>query len=366
MSWAIWITGVPGSGKSTLARAAVAKLHALGVPVRELELDEIRKTLTPSPTYSDAERDIVYRALAFIAAMLAEAGAPVIIDATAHRRVWRDLARREIPRFAEVQLICPVDVARDRERTRQPGHAPRDIYARAGRPGATVPGVDVPYEPALSPELVVDTGQEGMATSADRIVELARRLAGGSLSSSAETTTAWAVWITGRPGSGKTTLTTRVAETLAFRGLTVKVLDRGSLHRFLLHEAGASEREQEIVHRALTCAAKVLAEVGMAVIVDATAPRRAWRDVARELISRFAEVQLLCPVDVCIEREQAARWRGQGARALDAAPDICIEYEESLRPDLVLHTSAHDEWSMAEQVVFVINRLRRTAPPGPQ
>src|SRR5262249_55103422 len=92
VSWAIWITGVPGSGKSTLARAAVAKLHALGVPVRELELDEIRKTLTPSPTYSDAERDIVYRALAFIAAMLAEAGAPVIIDATAHRRVWRDLA----------------------------------------------------------------------------------------------------------------------------------------------------------------------------------------------------------------------------------------------------------------------------------
>jgi tetratricopeptide (TPR) repeat protein len=99
----------------------------------------------------------VYRALVFIAAMLTEAGTPVIIDATAHRRLWRDLARREIPRFAEVQLIGPVDLARDRERIREPGDAPRGICACAGQPGATVPGVDVPYEPALSPELVINT-----------------------------------------------------------------------------------------------------------------------------------------------------------------------------------------------------------------
>jgi adenylylsulfate kinase len=366
VSWAIWITGVPGSGKSTLARAAAAKLRGVGVPVRQLELDEVRKTLTPSPSYSESEREIVYRALVFIATMLTEAGTPVIIDATAHRRAWRDLARREIPRFAEVQLICPLDLASDRERTRQPGHAPRDIYARAGRPGATVPGVDVPYEPASSPELVIDTAQDGLETSADRIVELARGLAVGSFSNRAETTMAWAIWITGRPGSGKTTLAARVAEALECRGLCVKVLGRDALHRFLLHDAGASEREQEIAHRALSCAAKLLAEAGVAVIVDATAPRRAWRDTARGLISRFAEVQLLCPVDICIERERAARWQGGTARALDTAPDICIEYEESLRPDLALHTSGHDAWSLVEQILFVINRLQRATPQGPE
>ena len=47
MNWAIWITGIPGSGKSTLARAAGEELRARGYPARILELDQIRKTLTP-------------------------------------------------------------------------------------------------------------------------------------------------------------------------------------------------------------------------------------------------------------------------------------------------------------------------------
>src|SRR5262245_3006777 len=104
MSWAIWVTGLPGSGKSHLARATAAELQATGEPVVVLELDEIRKVITPSPTYSDTEREVVYRALVHMAAAVTESGTPVIIDATAHRREWRELARRLIPHFAEVQL----------------------------------------------------------------------------------------------------------------------------------------------------------------------------------------------------------------------------------------------------------------------
>jgi adenylylsulfate kinase len=63
VSSAIWITGPPASGKSLLARAAAAELGAEGRAVVVLELDEIRKVVTPSPTYTDTERDVVYRAL---------------------------------------------------------------------------------------------------------------------------------------------------------------------------------------------------------------------------------------------------------------------------------------------------------------
>jgi adenylylsulfate kinase len=177
VSWAIWITGLPGSGKSVLARATADRLRALGVPVKVLELDQVRKIITPTPQYTDAERDIVYRALGHMAVLLTEAGVPVLIDATAHRRVWRDIVRAAIPRFAEVQLVCPLDVCQARERSRTESHAPRDIYARAGRPGAMVPGVDVSYEPALAPELVVDTVAEAVPDAVARIVALARSLA---------------------------------------------------------------------------------------------------------------------------------------------------------------------------------------------
>src|SRR5262249_25639948 len=104
MSWAIWISSPPGRGKSGLAREAAAQLEAAGPPVVVLELDEVRKVVTPAATDSDVERDVVYRALVYMAAALTESGTPVIIDATAHRREWRELARRRIPRCAEVDM----------------------------------------------------------------------------------------------------------------------------------------------------------------------------------------------------------------------------------------------------------------------
>jgi protein-L-isoaspartate(D-aspartate) O-methyltransferase len=175
MSWAIWITGLPGSGKSAIARAAAAELHSRGQDVAVLELDEIRRVITPAPTYSDAEREAVYRALVHIGATLVDAGIPVIFDATAHRRAWRDLARATLRCFAEVQLVCPLAVCQAREATRPRGAAPPGIYAGAMRPGARVPGVNVEYEPALAPELEVDTAVHGVAEAAAVVAAFVER-----------------------------------------------------------------------------------------------------------------------------------------------------------------------------------------------
>jgi protein-L-isoaspartate(D-aspartate) O-methyltransferase len=169
-SWAIWITGLPGSGKSVIARAVSAELRSRGIDVVVLELDQVRKTLTPTPTYSDAEREAVYRALVYVGATLVDAGSPVIFDATAHRRAWRDLARAALPTFAEIQLLCSLDVCRQREAGRAPGAAPPGIYSRATQPGARVPGVNVDYELARSPELSIDTTLNSVEDAAATIV----------------------------------------------------------------------------------------------------------------------------------------------------------------------------------------------------
>jgi adenylylsulfate kinase len=360
VSWAIWITGRPGSGKSTLARAVAAQLADAGEPVALLELDAMRAVVTPHATYTDVEREIVYRTLVFAAASLTAAGVPLIIDATAHRRAWRELARAAIPRFAEVQLDCTREVAEARERTRATGAAPHGVYAAAAAHGATVPGVNVPYERAESPELTVDTGREDVPSAAARIAALARTL---GPSGRAPVAPGGAVlWLTGPPGSGKTTLATRLATRLTAEGAAVTVLEWAALRAVALAVPWAGEREEEIGHRALAYTAKLLADAGLVVVVDATAPRRAWRALARQLVGVFAEVQLVCRADVCLDRERAVRW-GPHAGVIAAAPDLAIEYEYSLDPDLLLDTQTRSEWTAAEDLLGFARRLLARPTP---
>lgn len=151
----LWITGLPGSGKSTIADAIKA-LHPDFVILR---MDELRKCVTPEPAYSEAEREIVYRSLVYLAKKITELGHNVIIDATGNMRRWRELAREQIPRYAEIYLKCPIEECINRERKRQETHgAPRDIYTK-GEKGWPVPGMNVPYEEPLNPEIIIDTEQ---------------------------------------------------------------------------------------------------------------------------------------------------------------------------------------------------------------
>jgi adenylylsulfate kinase-like enzyme len=195
----------------------------------------------------------------------------VIIDATGHRRAWRDLARQLIPRFAEVQLVCPLDVCRKRQLAA--GHTPLGIDAGAGGLGAIVPGVDVPYEPALRPELAIDTRLEDTGRSVGRIVALTKAL-GTTLQHRGEAPAGWAIWITGLPGSGKTTLAWTAAESLAARAMLVRVLEFAEVRRIILEDGPETETTREIVHRVLAYTAKLLADSGVPVIGrDGPSPR---------------------------------------------------------------------------------------------
>lgn len=165
---AIWITGLPGSGKSTLAQAVLNEDSR----IRLLRMDDLRRIVTPNPSYSDSERELVYRALVYTAVALTSAGHDVLLDATANRRAWRELARGLIPAFGEVYLRCPPDVLRAREAARiETFSAPRDIYLKADA-GAPVPGVGAPYEEPLNAELVIDSASETVQEEVRSVMRL--------------------------------------------------------------------------------------------------------------------------------------------------------------------------------------------------
>ena len=164
-AFAVWLTGLPASGKSTVARALAAELSGKGIRAAVLESDAVRREITPDAAYGEAERDAFYATLAYLARMLVLHGVPVIVDATANRRSYRDRAREGIPRFLEVLVRCPLAVCQARD--------PKGIYRRGAEGTArNVPGLSAPYEPPLLPEAVVDGEKDDPAVAAGRIVSV--------------------------------------------------------------------------------------------------------------------------------------------------------------------------------------------------
>ena len=170
--WCVWLTGLPGSGKTTIAKNLKNILRKHEIHVQIVSSDVLRRFVTPNPTYTEEERELVYRTIVFVAKLLTENGVNVIIDATGNRRRFRELAREEIQNFAEAYVKCSLKVCMERESKRVDEYAPRNIYKR-GLEGksSTVPGLGVPYEESANPEIVIDSEKLNPLTCAQKVFD---------------------------------------------------------------------------------------------------------------------------------------------------------------------------------------------------
>lgn len=164
----LWLTGLSGAGKSTLTEALAPRLRDLGLKVEVLDGDAVRTNLSAGLGFSREDRDRNILRIGYVANLLARNGVAVITAAISPYRATRDVNRELIEgdgsAFIEVHVAATLEQCEARD--------VKGLYAeaRAGkRPGFT--GIDDPYEPPLSPEILLETGTEDLAASVRRVLD---------------------------------------------------------------------------------------------------------------------------------------------------------------------------------------------------
>ncbi len=161
----VWMTGLPASGKSTVAAAVEARLLTEGRSAYVLDGDNLRHGLNGDLGFSASDRAENVRRTAEVSALLADAGVVVLVALVSPYRADRAAARaahdrRGLP-FLEVHVATTLEECERRD--------PKGLYARA-RAGelSGMTGVDDPYEPPESPDVVV--GGESLEESVARLL----------------------------------------------------------------------------------------------------------------------------------------------------------------------------------------------------
>ena len=98
---------------------------------------------------------------------------------------------------------------------------------------------------------------------------------------------AFAIWVTGLPASGKSTLAAEVKARLLRRGIDVAVLESDVLRKIFTPHPKYDEAERDTFYRQMVYVGTLLTQHGVPVIIDGTANRRRYRDYGRQQIPRF-------------------------------------------------------------------------------
>lgn len=148
----------------------------------------------------------------------------------------------------------------------------------------------------------------------------------------------WTIWLTGLPGSGKTTLARALQERLGTHGVAAVVLDSDAVRPILAPVAGYTEADREQFYGRLSALAGLLNREGANVLIAATAHRRAYRAAARATLAPFAEIWVRCPQAVCAARDPKGLYAQAAAGVIRNLPGTHIPYEPPEAAEVVLDT----------------------------
>ena len=161
----LWFTGLSGSGKSTLAHAVEEELHQIGCRTIVLDGDNMRHGLCKDLDFSDESRKENIRRIGEVAKLFIESCVITLTAFISPFKEERDKVRKLLANqdLIEIYVKCPISVCEARD--------VKGMYKKAkANEIKNFTGISSPYEAPESPDLIVDTDQETLDESVDKVL----------------------------------------------------------------------------------------------------------------------------------------------------------------------------------------------------
>lgn len=159
----IWLTGLSGAGKTTLSLLLEEELTKRGIKTERIDGDSIRMGLCRDLGFSPEDRVRNIERVCFVAKLLNRHGVAVVASLITPYKQMRDYCRKELGRYVEVYVKCPLDVLIERD--------VKGLYKKAlSGEIQGFSGVSDPYEEPDKPNIVVETDKETVEESLKKIV----------------------------------------------------------------------------------------------------------------------------------------------------------------------------------------------------
>jgi len=265
---------------------------------------------------------------------------PATILALRHR-LDVETGAHEAARVLEMNDVGAVELATDRP-------VPLDPYALSRDTGGFV----------LVDRLTADTVAAGMVKHAMRRafnVVPHKYQVDQSARAQQKSQKAKVVWLTGLPGSGKSSIANEAERRLHALGLHTYVLDGDNLRTGLNKDLGFTPEDRAENVRRVGEVARLLLDAGLVVFVALVSPFRTDREKVRTLFNDgdFMEVYVSTPVEVCMQRDPKGLYRKAASGALPNLTGVGQGYEEPASPDLILRGDG-ELTSEADQLVRAV------------
>jgi len=162
----LWFTGLPSSGKSTIANEVAYRLHSMGKLAYVLDGDNVRHGLNKDLGFSPDDRNENIRRISEVANLFADAGVITITAFISPYRKYRNFCRELVGegRFVEIYTKASLETCEKRD--------PKGLYKKA-RAGIIkdFTGINAPYEPPENPEIIIDTDEETIEESTEKVIK---------------------------------------------------------------------------------------------------------------------------------------------------------------------------------------------------